>query len=157
MRRASKVATLAVAASLTLPAASHAVIQVQRGISGIAIGMSQDQVRAGLGTPTVQRGHNEFGSFTTFRYTRLGITVVFQGNAGVTAVATTGFGDRTANGAGVGSTEATVMARVGGVHCSTIAGFRHCQVGLSRAGRRVTDFFIHDGRVSRVVVGVVID
>ena len=41
--------------------------------------------------------------------------------------------------------------------CATDSGFRHCYLGKFRAGRRVTDFAIKRGKVSRVDVGVVID
>lgn len=157
MRRLPLAVALAVAAPLAAPAASHAVIQVQRGISGVALGMSQDQVRAALGSPVVRHGRNEFGPYTTFRYAHLGITVAFHGDTRVTSVDTTGVGDRTASGVGVGSTPAVVRARVPGVRCATEAGFHHCQVGRSLPGRRVTDFLFSGGRVSRVLVGFVID
>ena len=61
-------------------------------------------MRAALGKPkTVQNGTNEFGAFTVFRYAG-GIRVTFQGQQTVTAVETTGLGDRTARGVGVRST-----------------------------------------------------
>jgi hypothetical protein len=156
-RRPLIVFAATVACALCLAASAQAVIQVQRGISGVALGMSPAQVRAGLGTPShVVTGRNVFGPFTQYRYAG-GITVTFQGNAGVTAVAITGQTDRTATGVGVGSTEKAVKRGVPGVKCETTAGSRSCHVGAFLPGGRVTDFLMHNGRVKRVTVGFVID
>ena len=77
--------------------------------------------------------------------------------ATLTGVSTTRTSERTASGIGVGSTEAQVKAKIKGVKCATDGGFRHCYLGKFRAGRRVTDFAIKRGKVSRADVGVVID
>jgi hypothetical protein len=147
----------AVGSALASPPAAQAVIQVQRGISGIALGMSPAQVKTGLGNPRrVVTGTNDFGAFTQFLYGG-GITVTFQGNASVTAVSIKGHTDRTPSGVGVGSTEREVKRGVRGVRCQTTAGVRDCHVGRFVPGRRVTDFLFHRGRVSRVTVGFVID
>lgn len=155
MRR-TLIAATTLATLLLAPAAAPAVIQPQRSISGVVLGMNQAQVRAALGVPRVTRGNNDFGPFTVLRYGG-GLTVTFQGNTRVTAVETTGLGDRTVRGVGVDSSEAVVRARVPGVRCLTEAGVRHCHLGQFLAGRRVTDFFLRNGRVTRVTVGVVID
>jgi hypothetical protein len=42
---------------------------------------------------------------------------------------------------------------VRGLKCET----GHCFLGAFLPGRRVTDFFIRNGHVSRIVVGFVID
>ena len=68
----------------------------------------------------------------------------------VTSVVTTGLGDRTAKGVGVGSTEGAVRANVPGVRCERISGSRSCHTHAFTAGRRVTDFFIRGGKVTRV-------
>ena len=86
-----------------------------------------------------------------------GVRVFFQGATNVTSVETTGLGDRTSKGVGVGSSEAAVKARVPGVKCETIVGFRSCHTGAFEAGKRVTDFRIAGGKVDRVVVGIVVD
>jgi hypothetical protein len=76
--------------------------------------MSQAQMKAGLGNPDRKKtGHNDFGPFTQFLY-RGGITITFQGNTSVAAVAITGHTDRTSGGAGVGSTEEQVKKCGGG-------------------------------------------
>jgi opacity protein-like surface antigen len=151
---------LAAVAALALASASTAgaVIQVQKGITGIRLGMSQAQVKAGLGNPgRTKTGHNDFGPFTQFLY-RGGITVTFQGNTSVSAVAITGHTDRTPSGVGVGSTEKQIKNGVRGARCQTRAAVRDCHVGAFRAGRRVTDFILGpSGRVTRVTIGFVID
>jgi hypothetical protein len=133
------------------------MIQVDRGIAGARIGNTRAEVRAALGTPShVTNGSNDFGAFTQFRYAG-GVTVTFQGRRHVTAVSTTGRGDRTARAVGVGSSERAVRRRVAGVTCETIAGSRSCHTGTFDPGKRVTDFIIRHKRVSRVTVGDVID
>ena len=131
--RKTLIAATTLMALLLAPAASQAVIQPQRSISGVAVGMNQVQVRAALGVPRVTRGSNDFGPYTVFRYTG-GITVTFQGNTRVSSVETTGLGDRTVRGVGVGSTEAIVRARVAGVRCVTESGFRHVTSASSWPG-----------------------
>jgi hypothetical protein len=156
MRKFLILATALAVLLLAAPPAG-AIIQVQRSISGVALNMSQSQVRAALGTPSrTVHGRNDFGQFTEFRYTG-GITVNFQGNANVTAVSETGPGDRTANGVGVGSSEQAVRTRVAGARCATEFGIRTCQVGRSLPGHRVTAFLIRAGHVTRVTIGFVID
>lgn len=144
-------------AALALPASASALIQVDRGIAGARIGSTVAQVHAALGQPArAQLGRNEFGSFRQETY-RGGIVVFYQGSRSVTSVTTTGLGDRTASGVGVGSSEAAVRAGVAGVRCETTAGARSCHTHDFRPGRRVTDFFIRRGRVTRVSLGLVID
>jgi hypothetical protein len=150
-------AVAAAVAALALPASAEALIQFDRGIAGARLTNSQAEVRAALGKPSsIRRGRNIFGPTLTFRY-RGGITVFFQGRRNVTAVSTTGRGDRTRRNVGVGSSEQAVRNRVPGVRCETIAGTRTCHTNEFEAGRRVTDFQIRNGRVTRVTVAFVID
>jgi hypothetical protein len=126
-------------------------------MAGVRLGMTQAQVKAALGEPLrVVTGSSEFGPYTEFRYPHR-VTVSFQGHALVTAIQTSGSFERTANGIGVGSTEAQVEANVPGARCVVELGFRHCYVGRFEPGRRVTDFVIKAGRVTRITVGFVID
>ncbi len=154
MRIVFPFALVAAAAALAASTAGAAIVS-QQGIAGVKIGMTQAKVRSVLGKPTsVKRGSNDFGKYTIFKYA--GLQTEFQGNATLTGVSTTRTSERTAAGIGVGSTEAQVKAKIKGVKCATDSG-RHCYLGKFRAGRRVTDFAIKRGKVSRVDVGVVID
>jgi hypothetical protein len=156
MRRTRLFGCLAFATFFALAPAAHAVIQVDRGISGARIGNTRAQVRAALGAPTrTSSGVNDFGRFVRYSYEG-GLRVFFQGRTKVTSVETTGPGDRTATGVGVGSTEAQTDA-LPGVKCETVASIRSCHTGQFLAGRRVTDFLIKGGKVTRVSVGIVLD
>jgi hypothetical protein len=144
-------------AALALPAAAPALVQIDKGIAGARLDSTIAQVHAALGRPArVASGGNDFGRFRQETY-KGGIVVFYQGARRVSSVVTTGLGDRTAKGIGVGSTEAAVRANVAGVRCETVVGTRSCHTGRFTAGRRVTDFFIRRGRVARVTVGFVID
>ena len=112
-------------------------------------------MRAALGTSSTKSGSNDFGPYVRYRFAG-GLTVLFQGKTKVTSVTTTGLGDRTTEGVGVGSTEADAD-KLKGVKCETIAGFRSCHTSDFEPGKRVTDFQITGGKVTRVTVGIVID
>jgi hypothetical protein len=147
----------ACALGLAQAPAALAIIQLDRGISGVRIGNTRAQVKAALGTPTKSRaGSNDFGRFVQYSYTTAGIVVVFQGEDRVTSVVTSGLGDRTSNGIGVGSPEAEVKAHIPGVRCETLGSARSCHTGRLLAGRKVTDFRIANGEVESVFVGQVI-
>ena len=138
-----------------VPGAGAAIV-VQRGMGGATLGMTHAQVRAKLGSPLrVRRGTNEFGPWRELVYRDFRVSM--QGLRTVTAFTTVSPRERTARGIGVGSTEAQVRARVAGVRCRTEFGTRHCFVGRFLPGRRITDFTIRRGRVSRVTLGFVID
>jgi hypothetical protein len=157
VKRLAVVPALIAGALMLAPAEAGAIIQLDRGIAGARIGNSKAQVRTALGQPNrVRNGTNDFGPFTVFSYTG-GIRVTFQSGNDVTAVSTKGLGDRTARGIGVRSTRTAVEQRVPGVDCSTFMGTTICQRGEGLPGERVTAFFIRNGRVVRVTVGIVID
>jgi len=148
---------LAALAAFALPAAAPALVQIDKGIAGARLGNTVAQVHAALGRPSrVANGSNDFGRFRQETY-KGGIEVFYQGARTVSSVVTTGLGDRTAKGVGVGSTESAVRAGVPGVRCETTAGSRSCHTHTFTAGRRVTDFFIKSGKVTRVTVGIVVD
>jgi hypothetical protein len=154
VKRLALLAAAVLAVSLVAPVTASALIQVDRGIAGARLGNTKAQVRAALGQPRrVVTGNNIFGPFTVFRYAG-GVRVTFQSGNRVTAAATTGLGDRTARGVGVGSTRRAVRRRVPGVRCEAVG---ICQTGTSEPGDRITAFFISRGRVFRVSVGIVID
>jgi hypothetical protein len=158
LKRFALTAAAACAGALALAAPAGAMVQIDRGIAGARIGNTQKQVRAALGKPDARRtGSNDFGAFVEYRYAG-GLTVLFAAGAKhVTQVSTTGRGDRTASGAGVGTRETVLRKRVPGLRCETIAGARSCHTGAFEPGQRVTDFRITRGRVTRIVVSVVID
>lgn len=114
--------------------------------------MTKAQVRTKLGpAKRTRHGTNDFGPWTQWVYPRVEVT--FQGGASATGLQTTSPNERTLRGAHVGSTKAQLRARVRGLKCET----GHCFLGAFLPGRRVTDFFIRNGHVSRIVVGFVID
>jgi hypothetical protein len=155
MRNLIAVTTLAVA--LALPAQAGAMIQIDQGIAGARIGNSQAQVQAALGTPAlVKTGTNDFGPYRQFFYEG-GLRVFFQGDGDVTAVHTLGRGDRTSKGIGVGNTEKALKQKHPSLKCETFSGFRSCHTGSGQPGQRMTDFWISKGKITRVVVGIVID
>jgi hypothetical protein len=154
----SRLAALGAAAAvgLALAATASATISIGRGISGVVLGMGQPAVRAKLGRPVkVVHATNEFGPYTEYRYR--GYVVDFQSNAAVTSVVTTLARERTPAGVGVGSTWTQVRTGVPGVTCEGSPSLGHCHVGALVPGHRVTDFFFQNRRVSRVVVGFVLD
>ena len=147
---------IAIASSLLLAPAAGAVIQLDRAISGARLGNTKAEVRAALGAPrSVTKFAGEFGPTTQYRY-RGGLRVIFLSGR-VTLAGTTGLGDRTNRGVGVGSTEQKVRDRVPGVTCETFEGTRICSRGAEQPGERGTFFFIDDGRVERVDVAILID
>ena len=156
-RRSRATAALAVtAAVLTASEVAQATIRPQRGIAGVAAGMTATQVRGVLGAPaSVRRGSNDFGRYREFRYRDL--HVFFQGVQRVTSVSTTRRGERTRSGIGVGSSERRLRRKMRGVRCATELRVRRCTLGRLLPGRRVTDFLIRRGRVVRVSIGLVID
>jgi hypothetical protein len=126
----------------------------QHSIRGVELGMSRPAVVQRLGKPAhVRHAVNDLGPYTQLRYKGLRITFAFDG--GVSELETTAARDRTAHGAGVGSTEAEVRNAVPKLVCEDNP--RHCHLGRYRAGSVVTDFFFRNGRVWRLVVGRVID
>jgi hypothetical protein len=136
---------------------AEAMIQVDRGIAGARIGSTRAEVRAALGTPAkTASGTNDFGPWVEYSFAGE-VRVIFQGKTNVTSVATTGFGDRTSKGVGVGSSEASVKAKVPGVKCENLGMVRSCHTGDFLPGKRITDFRMDGGKVSSVSVGLVID
>ncbi len=149
-------AGLVVGFALVAAQGANAIIIPQKGMAGVRLGMTQAKVRAVLGPPkTIFKGKNEFGRFTNFNYAR--VQVSFQGNQRVTNLRTQHREEKTRGGVGFGTTERLLRARVRGLRCKTEYGFRHCWLGAFLAGRRVTNFMLSGGRVSRIDIGFVID
>ena len=128
----------------------------QKGIAGVRLGMTQAQVKADIGLPAkVERGNNEIGPYTTYRYRTF--TVTFFGGPKVTQLDTHSPRKRTASGVGVSSSRADVRAKVAGIRCLKEFGYHHCYVGSWQPGRVITDFALKNGRVTSVSIGYVID
>lgn len=157
MRRSTAFGCVLALALLGLASDALAMVQLDRGIAGARLGSSRAEVRAALGTPTkTAAGRNDFGPWLRYTYAG-GVRVFFQGRSEVTSVETTGLGDRTAKGVGVGSSEADVIAGVPRVKCETFEAVRMCHTRDLLPGQRVTDFRIESGKVARVTVAIVID
>ncbi|MGZ8687444.1 MAG: hypothetical protein ACXWZP_03355 [Gaiellaceae bacterium] len=156
MQRVVLLVTAACVGALVAAASSPAAIVPQQGIGGIRLGMTKQAVQAKLGMPgAVRTGSNEIGSYTTFVFSAFEVT--FFAGAKATSVTTRSAKQRTARGVGVGSTAAEVAASVPRVRCVTESSYRHCYVGTWMPGKKVSDFAIRNGRVSRVSIGYVID
>jgi hypothetical protein len=130
------------------------IIDVQRGIGGATLGMSEAQVRQKLGEPLcVAQVHDSTGPYTEFSYSD-GFTVAFQRggsySGGASSFAVTGTRVRTSDGVGVDSPEADVKAHVAGAICETLAPYRSCHLGKYQPGKTLTEFIIARGRVTRV-------
>ncbi|MEX0993262.1 MAG: outer membrane protein assembly factor BamE [Solirubrobacterales bacterium] len=144
-------------ALLALAPQAGAVIVPQQGMAGVKLGMSKGEVRAKLGKPrAVNSGNNDFGHYVSYRY-RGQLTVMFQSGPTVTSVKTSGHGERTKEGVGAGSREQTVRDKFPQAKCSTLVNSRSCYIGELKAGKRVTDFSIKNGKVRWVTVGFVIE
>jgi hypothetical protein len=132
-----------------------AVVVPQQGMLGLRVGATVATVEKRLGRPDAFafRPHPIIGRVRVWRYGRTRLTFDGTGTAArVIQFDTTSRRERLANGVGIGSTRAQVLAGVRGVRCTD-----HCWVGRFRAGRVVTDFALRGGRVSAITVGRVID
>lgn len=133
-------------------------VEVGRGIAGVAVGMSDADVRATLGTPQSTNDEaSPFGGTITVLHYAGGLTVSLPAGSDVSAVASTSAQARTPEGVGVGSSEQEVADGVDGAVCETVAGNRSCRVGEAVPGAIVTDFRITGGRVGQVMVARVLD
>jgi hypothetical protein len=165
MTRATLAVALAAATACIGAAPASAVIVPQRGMAGLELTMSKEQVRAKLGKPTWFRTRNDdFGRLDQWYYSSRKVHVGFRAGpdgAQVITLMTNRGVERTSRGVGVGSTRKTVQRRVPNVRCRTFdygMVYRTCHVGAFEPGRRVTDFTIgRSGRVGRVTVAFVID
>jgi hypothetical protein len=134
-------------------------VRINVGIDGVKLGQSQAAVRAAAGRPgRIVRDINDFGPYTEFFYGPAKLRVVFQGDEAVSSITTTGLGDRTVTGVGVGSSEAQLRAGLRGERCEAAGpGRRICTVGTHGIGLRVTTFRLWARHVYSVSVGVLLD
>ena len=129
-------------AVLVFAAAAHATIRPQRGMSGVALGMTKAQVRARLGSP-IGSGGGRFYYARVWVGFRLGHAV---------EITTTRSTERTASGVGVDSSESDVRRSYPSVVCAPSGGFRRCRLGSGKPGTRATDFILGHGHVLQVTV-----
>jgi hypothetical protein len=141
-----------------LPASASAALVPQKSLSGIGLGMSEDEVRAARGEPDEVNHpqHPIAGESTEFRYGLTYVTILPQ--SGVVSITTTSRRE-TYRGVGVGSTEKALRAKVSGERCQTEFGYRDCHLGRFEPGKTVTVWHISrkTRRVRRITLGYVID
>src|SRR5215208_5880232 len=131
MRRLAAVVTVA-AVLVAAAADASATIVPQKGMSGVALGMTKAQVRARLGGP-VGTGAGRW------YYAR--VWVGFRGGR-VTEVTTTRSTERLRNGLGVDSSESSLRSSYPALTCAAATPFRRCRLGGGAPGTRATDFMI---------------
>jgi hypothetical protein len=105
-------------AALVVPVQASATIVINRGMYGVSLGATMKHVRQHLGTPT---NVLHVGGRTWWVYFQLDATLAFRGKHRLLhSLFTQSTGERTARGAGVGSSEQDVTRLVRGVRCRTI-------------------------------------
>jgi hypothetical protein len=141
-RHMRRFAVALVVLSLVAAAPASAIIRPQKGMSGVALGMTKAQVRAKLGGPIGSGGGRLYFARVWVGF-RLGRAV---------EVTTTRSSEHTGSGLGVGSAEAAVHHAYPSVVCAPSGGFRRCRLGSGNPGTRATDFLIGHGRVLQLTV-----
>ena len=165
MRRLIAVPALSLTAALALAAPADAVIELDRGMAGIALGMPRTEVEQKLGPPTtrttVEDGNGGVDHVDYYKASK--VQVLYDADPGqelaVRRLTTRRGIERTPERAGVGTPERVLRRRVRGLRCSTIfGGQRLCATrgkSLGEIGIDQTQFFVsgRTRRVSRVIVG----
>jgi hypothetical protein len=139
-------------------ATASAAIIPGRGIAGVALRMTEAQVRAQLGAPLrITRTRGALGFVVTrLHYARVDVDLQRLADRPVVVrVLTTKAGEATASGVGVGSPLVTVE-RLRGVHCWREASDHYCGVGARNTPLgRFTLFWIGaNARVTLVAVSL---
>jgi hypothetical protein len=144
---------------LAAPDAAARRIVPQVGIAGVRLLTTETDLRALLGPPvrTIRRKPEILGRSRELVYR--GLRITFPGWYGGNAIAIQAESSRyrTRKGVGVGSTETSAAAGLSGEKCSTSGDVRTCVIGQELPGRTVTLLRMRDGRVSSVLIGIVID
>lgn len=161
MRVRQAVTLMASCAALVaaVPTANGVVI-LDKGAAGVRMNMTKQQVRAILGPPlrTKTERFESSGLLTTHTYR--GIIVSYYFHDRVSGIRVTRRTERTRRGIGIGSTEAQVRARVGGLTCETISGQRVCSTlpnSESLPGALFTNFDFKKGVVTSVFIARVLE
>jgi hypothetical protein len=143
MRRLAAIASAAVLAASAAADASATIVP-QKGMSGVALGMTKAQVRARLGGPIGTGGGRWY-------YAR--VWVGFRAGRAV-EITTTRSTERTSGGLGVDSSESSLRASYPALKCAAATPFRRCRLGSGAPGTRVTDFMIGHGRVLQITIAL---
>jgi hypothetical protein len=143
MRRLAAFATAVAVLGATATDATATIVP-QKGMSGVALGMSKAQVRARLGGPIGTGGGRWY-------YAR--VWVGFRSGR-ATEITTTRSTERTNGGLGVDSTESSLRASYPGLTCAAATPFRRCRLGGGAPGTRVTDFMLGHGRVLQITIAL---
>lgn len=148
-------------AALAVPASAGAVIVPGKGMFGIEIGMTDQQVLAVHPDPS--GNITDRGGTTTYTYVPEGVKVSMDPDSSnthyvVNHIVTTCGAERTAEGVGVGTAERNLRAKLAGERCRTFRVFspdrRDCYFGPCKAGTIVTLF--HEGLKSHIVRSVTV-
>jgi hypothetical protein len=137
--------------ALAVPAAAaDARFRVNRSMEGVALGMTQDEVRDRLGRPA----HRDLGpDFVTWHYRRPRMEVTFK-----PAVITLFTKSKTIRGPhdiGVGTRERRLERVLGArVSCQSAEGQRLCIVGGFDTGERSTVFVMRRQRVTSITISI---
>jgi hypothetical protein len=145
---------------------AHALrIEPGSGITGIAVGDTREQVVAALGEPAKTTDvKNEFSGGTNERLEFDGprIAVLVQAVGGKSEVLQVEVSDPTLatedGDISIGASQDELLEAFPAARCDTGIGTTHiCRLGTERAGEVVTDFFVEDEQVVRIVVGRILD
>ena len=157
--RVSRVTVAVAPKGLSAPGPAARRILPQVGIAGVRLLHGERRVREILGPPIAVRRASDEILGTTHVLVYRGLTVTLPGRRGGQAIAirTDARRFRTRRGVGVGSLEAAVQRGLHGERCRTRRGAGDCLVGMELPGRTVTRLRIAGGRVTDVLIGIVID
>ena len=147
---------LSIALAVVVVASASASIRINVGIDGVKIGQTQAQVRANLGKPgSVKNGADQVSTYTIMRYPALKMTIELRGT--VVSIRSTGLGDRTSSGVGVGSTEAALKQKVSNVSCEKVSSIKRiCFTKPTNDGRSTT-FRLTSGKIVEIDVSILAD
>jgi hypothetical protein len=123
--------------ALAAAAPAQARIVPNRGMAGVRLGMSQQQVLDILGDPTTDFTYRS--GLTTYAYKARRLRVTFAPGLATNDVFilfTSGRKERTKEGVGVGTSERTLRRRLRHEHCFTNSQGRYCTLGGGGEGTR---------------------
>ena len=131
------------------------MIVLQQSIAGVHLQMSAAGVRHVLGAPKSTKSVKDEiqGTIRVMDYGKTKVYLSATEDGTVFRVTTTDRRQRTAKGAGVGSTRSSILRKVAGAQCDA----RTCTVGRLLAGKRVTSFALSKDHVRSITLGFVID